>query len=239
MAGESVKKDNQQSAKKRQVALLFELEHSAIAGRAALFDVCKRLLTEREVEFSEALFVRYFQKMSIEKCVGELLEAVGKKRLSAAKLAGEITDEVKISLADKRIKMSSGFSKLIEQAKAQNAVFGALTALPKEAAEALAQRLGLDVVLTKINYASSEADCFTTADAWLKLAKAVAVPPQGCIVLTTDNASCKAALSGGMRPVAAPDEFTGYQDFGGADLLVEKLNDEAATAIISLMIQSR
>ncbi|MEI6808123.1 MAG: HAD hydrolase-like protein [bacterium] len=239
MAGESVKKDSQQSAKKRQVALLFELEHSAVAGRAALFDVCKRLLTERDVEFTEALFVRHFQKLSIEKCIAELLEAVGKKRLSAAKLATEIAEEVKTALSDKRLKMSSGFSKLIEQAKAENAVFGALTALPKEVAEALVKRLGLDGVLAKINYAAPEADCFPTADAWLKLAKAVAVPPQGCIVITTSNSSCKAALSGGMRPVAAPDEFTGFQDFGGADLLVEKLNDEAATAIISLMIQSR
>lgn len=239
MAVESVKKDNQQAAKKRQVALLFELEHSAVGGRAVLFDVCKRLLTEREVEFTEALFVRYFQKLSLEKCIGELLEAVGKKRLSAAKLAAEISEEVKAAMADKRLKMPTGFAKLIEQAKAENAVCGALTAMSRDAAEALVKRLGLDGVISKIHYAAPEADCFPTADAWLKLAKAVAVQPQGCIVLATNNASCKAALSGGMRPVAVPDEFTGYQDYGGSDLLIEKLNDEAITSIVALMAESR
>lgn len=239
MAVETAKKDGRQATRTRPTALLFELEHSAVGGRAALFDVCKRLLTEREIELTEALFVRFFQRLSIEKCVGDLLDAVGKKRLSPAKLAAELTDELKIVLADKRLKMPGSFAKLLEQAKAENAVFGALTALPGDIAEELVKRLGLDGVLAKIHHASPEAECFPTADAWLKLAKAVAVPPQGCIVLATSQASCRAALSGGMRPVALPDEFTAYQDFGGSDLLVEKLNDEAVAAIVSLMMQSR
>ncbi|MEI6971057.1 MAG: hypothetical protein WCL44_06015, partial [bacterium] len=88
-------------------------------------------------------------------------------------------------------------------------------------------------------HAAPEADNFPTADAWLKLAKAVAVAPQGCVVITTNQESCMAALSGGMKPVAIPDAFTAFQDFGGADLLVDKFNDEAIEAIVALMIQSR
>lgn len=239
MAGESAKKDSQPALKKRPIALLFELEHSAVDGRTLLFDVCKRLLAEREIELTPALFMTHFQKLSIEKCLDGLLEAVGKKRLSAGKLAAEIADEVKVAFSDKRLKVQSGFTKLIAQAKEENAVFGALTALPQDVADGLVKRLGLDGTLAKVHRAAPEADCFPTADAWLKLAKAVAVPPQGCVVIATNQASCRAALSGGMRPVALPDEFTSFQDFGGADLLLEKLNDEALEAIADLMSQSR
>ncbi|MEI6970612.1 MAG: hypothetical protein WCL44_03760, partial [bacterium] len=147
MAGESVKKDSQPVAKQRPIALLFDLEHSAVDGRSLFFDISKRLLAEREIELTPALFMRHFRKQSMEKCLDGLLEAVGKKRLSAAKLAGEITEELKVGFTDKRLKMPAGFAKLVAQAKAEEAIFGALTALPNEVADDLIKRLGLDGVL--------------------------------------------------------------------------------------------
>ena len=239
MASESTKKDNKQVDAKRPVALLFELENSVVNGRALFFDVCKRLLAERDIALTPALFLRYCQNVSIEKSMIGLLDAVGKKRLSPEKLASEIADEMKVAMADKQLKMSSAFTKLLAKSKEENAVFGALTALPQDVAVALVKRLDLSGTLTKIHHTSPDVESFPTADAWLKLAKSVGVVPQGCIVLTTTTGSSRAALSGGMRPVACPDEFTDGQDFGGADLYVEKLNDEAIASIVSLMRESR
>jgi len=240
MPGESSRKDSPQvETRKRPVALLFELEHSAIAGRSISFEVCKKLFAEREIELTPPLFVRHCRWPARETCMTEFLDVVGKKRLSGAKLAVEVGEALKDAFTDKHLKMAGGFAKLVEKARKENAVLGALTALDPEVATGMIKKLGMDEMNLKLHYASPDTPSFPTADAWLKLAKAVGVPPAGCTVLTTSAGSCKAALSGGMKPVAFPDEFTSCQDFGGADLLIEKLSDEIVDSIIALMVHSR
>jgi len=235
---ESARKENQQGgSKKKTVALLFEFENITVNGRKIVYDVCKRLLSEKEIDLTPSLFVRYCLRPSADIFLPELLDVVGKKRLSPSKLAAEIDAEIKKALADNHLKISGGFAKLLEKARRENATIGALTALSQDVTQGLVKKLGLDGTSLHLYYAAAGVVNFPTADAWLKLAKMVGVAPQGCTALATSSESCKAALSGGMSLVALPDDLTSSQDFGGVDLLIDKLNDESIGQVVSLMIQ--
>lgn len=224
---------------RRPVALLFELENSAVDGRKVLYDVSKSLLADRGVELNPVLFSRHWVGPALHKSLPAVLDTAGKRRLSAEKLAGDIADGVKRALTEDRPRMSPGFSKLLQKVKDKHAAIGALTSLPQETADCLVKSLGLAEMQTRVHYTSQEAVVFPTADGWLKLAKIVAVPPGGCTVLSTSSASCKAALSAGMHCVAFPDDLTSFQDFSGSDLVVNKLSDENLADILSVLVQSR
>jgi len=232
------KKGSEQKVEfRRPVAFLFELENSAVDGRKMLFDVCKQLLGERDAELTPELFVRYCTIPSPARFVPALLDAMGKKRLSAEKLAAEITEALHSALLGDRVRAMPSFTKLMQKMQDKNVLLGSLTALPRDTAEALLKKLGLEKFNVKIHCSAPDAGAFPTADGWLKLAKVVSVPPVGCAALATSGVSCAAAVSAGMHCVALPDEFTSYQAFSGADLLVDKLSDENVTEIQSMLIQ--
>ena len=45
------------------------------------------------------------------------------------------------------------------------------------------------------------------------------------LAIATSATSCRSALTSGCRVVVVPDEFTSFQDFGGARIIAEKLED--------------
>ena len=70
----------------------------------------------------------------------------------------------------------------------------------------------------------------------LKIAKAMSKSPRVCIALVSSMASCKSALSAGMRCVALPDAFTSFQDFGGADVVYEHGDEVAIEELLKTML---
>ena len=62
-------------------------------------------------------------------------------------------------------------------------------------------------------------------DATLKVAKEMSKSPRQCVVLAGTMESCKSALSAGMQCVALPDRFTAFQDFSGAQEVLESQED--------------
>lgn len=88
--------------------------------------------------------------------------------------------------------------------------------------------MGIDLVGYADDYAS-----YPRADAWLKLVKELEVKAPACIALTTSMVACKAALTAGIRAVAIPDRYTGFQDFGGAHAVAERLEELDIVDLIS------
>ena len=70
---------------------------------------------------------------------------------------------------------------------------------------------------------------------WRKLADAVSVRPTMCVVITTSAESCGEALAAGMRCIVVPDKFTSFQDFGGADLIADSIDDATRREVFSLL----
>jgi len=218
-------------------ALLFELENVAVEGRKITFDILRSLLSEGDAKITRELYMRHCLRSLPQQFLPALLKAAGRKKLAADRLAEEIREGIGLSLTDGSVQIRPCVGKLLADARVRNLSVGTLTSLDQEVAERLMTKLGLDAAdVTLLSSSANDRD-FPTADAWLKLAKSVAVAPVGCTVLATSLTSTRAALSAGMRCIGMPDEFTSFQDFSGADMVIEQLSDEAQEQILSFVAQ--
>ena len=218
-----------------QGALLFELENIAVKGRQIIYDVLKSVLADKGIELTPNTFSRYCLCPSVKHFLPALLACAKKTQLSENKLLREITEGIRLSFTDDTLKLDSGLAKILKTAGEQQIRMGVLSSLDKEMALQLATKLGLvDMRVNVLSY-SCEDKNFPRADAWLKLAKNLSVPPPMCLVLATSATACKSALSAGMRCVIVPDKFTAFQDFSGADCIVDTLNDNTVENIFTLL----
>ncbi len=218
-----------------KVALLFELESLAINGRKISFDVVKAVLADKDVALTPALFSRYCLNSSVAQSIPALLQGVGKARAATEKLTAEIAEDIKLSLVEGSVRANSAISAIIQEASSETVSIGVLSAMDDKTAGKLMDKVGLDESNAQLFLCDAGDRQFPSADAWLKLAKSMEVSPSLCMVLATSAASCKAALSAGMRCAVIPDEFTSFQDFGGADYVVDQLDLSVFKSLFELV----
>jgi beta-phosphoglucomutase-like phosphatase (HAD superfamily) len=73
---------------------------------------------------------------------------------------------------------------------------------------------------------------FPSADIWLKTAKAMNIKSRRCLAVGGNMAACKSAMSADLRCLAVPDDFTSFQDYSGADLVLENPDEMSAKDIL-------
>lgn len=219
----------------RVKALLFELDNVALAGRELVYDVLSGVLEEKGVKLSVGQFCQYCLYAPVQSFVPTLLANCGRTRLSEEKLIAEVNEAVKLMFVDGNIKLNDGMDAVIDAAIADGAFIGVLSAFDEKTTAKIMEKLGLDKRGAAKLHNGHESKNVPSTDAWLKLAKTMKVPPSCCVVIASSSRSCKAALSAGMRCAVLPDKFTSFQDFGGADRVLNALDQDAVASIISLL----
>jgi len=204
--------------------LLFELEKMAVPGQRLLFEVCQKVLKDKQVALTPVLWSRYGLSAPLAQGLGRLLTALEKKSLAADKLAHEIQDMFLREITRPAVKLNAVFDALLAEAAKRNIKIGALSFLPAEQAQALLAHLGLQERV-RLQVMQKEAVMVPTPDCWLMTCKAVGVPARRCVALVENAVACNAALEAGLRCIVVPDEFTVFQDFGGADRVAEDLKE--------------
>ena len=131
--------------------------------------------------------------------------------------------------------LDAGMEDVLNTAIADGALLGALSGLDEATATKVMDKLGLSEKETTVLASASEDRDTPTTDAWLRLAKSMNAPASCCLVIASSARSCKAALSAGMRCVVLPDKFTSFQDFSGADRVLDALDKEAVGVISGLL----
>ena len=216
-------------------ALLFELDNVAVKGRELVYDVLSGILEEKDVDFSQGLFSQYCLYPPVKSYIPTLLHRSGRTRLSEEKLTDEVNEAVKLMFVDGNMKLSSGMPELIDGALEMGAVAGALSVFDDETTERIVEKLGLNEKGLETLCNGSDDKHTPSSDAWLKLAKSMKVPPSCCVVVASSARACKAALSAGMRCAVLTDKFTSFQDFGGADFVLDVLDEDAVGRVLGLL----
>ena len=214
------------------LAMLVELDNVAIPGRKMVYNILKKLLAERDAELTPMLFMHYCIGCCPKTYLPGLLAVMDKKRLSADKMAAELSQAYAESLVTSNLTAPKSLMKLLGKAKDKGLVIGALSGFDEEVATKLLCKLGFDEFHTHLMCVPSATE-FPSADAWLRLAKKVGVTRARCTALVSSSHSARSALSGGMRCVAVPDEFTSHQDFGGTDMVLAEITDSAINNIMA------
>ncbi len=217
-------------------ALLFELEHLAVAGRRATFDLLKSMLGEKKIDFTAASFSRYCLTSAPSRYIPELLEYLQAKKISEEKLMEDLASGLAMFYSSKQAVLQPGLKELLENAIKNDVLVASLSLLSSESATSLMEKTGLselDMEVFAFEENENEKEVCPRADTWMKMAKSMSKDPRRCIALASSAASCKAALSAGMRCLVVPDEFTAFQDFGGAEYVLDSLEDCNADQLVS------
>lgn len=216
-------------------ALLFELEGVAIEARKAEFEVLQSLLREQHVKVTPFHFVKHCLNTSPLQYLPVLLEQLGSRKISAEKLAGEINSGMALYLASREAALKPSLKKILSAAAERDMPVAMLTSIKASTAESLMTQLGMKEWNVRL-FDFEQADrIFPRADCWLKIAKALSRTPRQCLAVAGSMISTKAALSAGMRCVAVPDEFTVFQDYSGADMVLESDADFNARELLDLL----
>lgn len=204
-------------------ALFFEMENAALGARRIRYEVLAGIFKEQGIGFEPVEYSRW--------CLGRpeayMPGLLKRKEYTAAgpeQVIERLRGETLSRLMQKDCLLDEGLSAWLEQAHEEKAAIAALTSLPQDAAEGVASRLNLEKWGVKV-MSAGEGIGYAHPEAWMRAAKSVGRLPQGCLALTTASAFTQAALTAGCAVVAVPDEFTAWEDFSGAEKVLESLKD--------------
>ncbi len=215
-----------------EFGIAFEMEFVGFRGRCVMYEVCEKVLNQKKIVLDRARFCSFFLNNTLDGALSKLLAAEG-RRMSAEKLAADIREQFEENMAKKSTAVVPAFASAVSEAAARNFSVGALSFLSEESAAQLAERI-LPGDRIKIRVSREGARGLFMRDCWLGLAKMMGLTPRRCLALVSSAASCRSALAAEMRCVVVPDEFTEWQDFAGADEIVEKPEDLDVARLLKL-----
>ncbi len=215
-------------------ALFFELEFLATSGWTFLYEAVKTTLAEHDIDVTPAVFSQYFTLHSLPVALKRLGDARGIASLSknGVRAAIQSTYVEAIKSDDHKNK---GLIALTHDLQKHGIELGALTCLDREGVTQLLEKLDLGPDDVHVMEAEDHGKAFPTAQDWLKLAKEMEASTALCTVAATSAAACKSALCAGMRCFAVPNELTAFQDFSGADYVIESLDIAAEKLVLKLV----
>ncbi len=215
-------------------ALFFELEFLAVSGWTFMYEAVKVVLAEHKVKMTIPMFAKYFAKKSPAAAVNSIA-----LDLEIESLADDsVMDKIRAAYIEgikTKGSCSKGLIKLIGDLKKHGIKLGALTCLDQDVVDGILKKLKLssdDIYIMNSEHCSR---AVPTAQDWLQLAKETGESTTLCTVASTSAFSTKAALCAGMRCFAIPDKMTAFQDFSGADYVIDSLDDEAEELVLKLI----
>lgn len=217
-------------------ALIFELEYVAARTRAVEFASLKSAMKTKGVELTPILYSRSDMSPLHRAAVTDLLTRAGKKSDAIEKAVAEV-DRTVTDYCENKAELDKGLEKLIKATMARNIPIITFTALPKAIALKLMKKLGLDALGVELIIPDDVKATFPRADNWLKMLKQCNKEHATIVAVVSSQVACKGALTAGAATIVVPDEFTSFQDFSGAKMVLENLADEKPDTILDLTLR--
>lgn len=226
--------DLQQSkeTQKPDTSIVLELEYMLFPGRQLMYKAFSSVLKDHQLTLNQAAFSRYCLQRLAERNLQGLLPALGKKGLATETISAKIKKQFASLLDHSSCQPVPGIMALLKKAAENDFRIGLLSFLPEDNARRLMERIPLNPAAF-LHVMKKEAVDLPTSDSWLSLLKAMGMRPRCAVALVDSATACKSALAVGMCCGVVPDCFTAWQDFTGADFVVEedaglKLNEISA-----------
>jgi beta-phosphoglucomutase-like phosphatase (HAD superfamily) len=217
-------------------ALIFELEYVAARKRKVEFDSTKSAVKTKGVELTPVLFSRSGMSPLSRAGIINVLKQAGKKHDAIEKAVAEVDKAVSAYCANDA-ELDKGLEKLIKAVQKQNIPVLAFTALPEEVANTLMDKLGLAEMGVELIIPDEVKDSFPRADSWLKMLKKCDKEDATLIAVVSSQIACKGGLTAGAACIAVPDEYTAFQDYSGAKMVLESLSDVRPQEILDLTLR--
>lgn len=217
-------------------ALIFELEYVAAKTREVEFKSIKSAVSTKGVELTPVMYSRSSMSPLHRAAVTDVLLRAGKKADAIEKAVTEVDKTVRNYCANEA-ELDVGLAKLIKATQARGIPVVTFTALPESDAKTLMAKLGLDEMGVELIIPEEVKDSFPRADDWLKMLKQCNKEQSTLVAVVSSQVACKGALTAGAACIVVPDEYTTFQDFSGAKLVLDSLEDEKPNTILDLTLR--
>lgn len=217
-------------------ALIFELEYVAAKKRQVEFDSIQNVVKGKGVELTPVMFSRSGMSPLSRAAITDVLKLAGKKADAIEKAVAEV-DKTVLAYCENAAELDKGLEKLIKATTEKGIPVLAFTALPVEVAKKLMDRLGLPALGVELLIPDEVRASFPRADSWLKMLKKCDKEDATLVAIVSSQTACKGALTAGAACIAVPDEFTSYQDFSGAKMVLDSLSDVKPKEILDLTLR--
>jgi len=204
-------------------AFLFEFDHLVAKVREATYEALQRIFDDQDL--TPLHLSRFGLTQTPAKLIETLQSELGVKKGTPKKLGDEIINAVQSYVESAEVWISDELRNVIVQAREREMPVYALTALPPAARDALGDRLDLSGLGIEYIAFGTGLEPYPRADAWLKASKDNDIIGPSSMAITTSMAAVKSALTAGVHCVVVPDRFTEFQDFGGAQAVVDSPAD--------------
>ena len=231
---DEVKTDEEQE--RATHALIFELEYVAAKKRHVEFTAIKSAAKTKGVELTQVSFARSGMSPLSRAAITSVLKQAGKKADAIEKAVTAVDKEVAAYCANDA-ELDKGLEKLIKTVQGMGIPVLAFTALPEKVADTLMTKLGLDKMGVELVIPDEVKDSFPRADSWLKMLKKCDKEDATLVAVVSSQIACKGGLTAGAACIAVPDEYTAYQDYSGAKMVLESLSDVKPKELLDLTLR--
>lgn len=213
-----------------------EFDFTALDGAGLLFDTAKRFLSELDgLALDVPTEARYLAGNDYQAGLARLFESVKTKK-TAEKAARDLAELFNAELTDcLSAALTPGFRNFVRtlaSAGLKVVVSTRADICADRVREAFGDLLDGNVVLyqeTSMVYGSQK------WDAWRRACARNRLRNTSTVAVTGSGFGVKAALLADMGTLAVIDDHVAYQDFGGADEIVEALDTAAAKKVLSIL----
>ena len=214
--------------------LFFELETVATTGRSAMFEAIKKVMKSKDIEVTPALF----SKCGITARPGAAIQAMiddSGRNLSTGEQLATQTEKAMVKFFTGEAELNADLPALIKAAQKKDIEVVAISAWPKDVAEALMKKLGLDEMGVGLEARDCTEATFPRADHWLRLLKQREQDTIPLIAIVSSRFACKGALTAGATCIAVPDAHTTFEDFAGAKVVLDPLGEMKPAELLELV----
>ena len=215
-------------------AILMELEYIAVQGRQIVFEALRKVLGRKRSEFTVPLFAHYAVHYPYDFSLKNLMTRMSLDG-SRENLREKIMERVRAGFLSSDLERREGFSAVLKWTAEHQLRLGALSFLDTATMESVRDRLGLADVGMKILSIPSATSLRAMLEGWQSLVRQLGSSLGRSLALVSSAGAYRAALGAGLHCLALPDAFTAFQDFSGADAVLDRWSTESLTVALKRM----
>jgi len=216
--------------------VVVEFDFTAIDGAQLLFDVAKKRLAEDGVSLDIKLEAKHLAGGNYQGGVSELFEALG-NRHDPAQTAHDLAEAFKAAVTEKiPAAVTPGFKGFVKALAAKGVKTVVATRGDVSVLQAALEGLDSELCAAYQETSSTYGNC--KWDAWRRVCAPNGLHELLTVALAGSGAGVKSALVAGLSAIGIVHPHTEYQDFGGADVVTDKIDASLADEVLRMLHMS-
>lgn len=216
--------------------VVVELDFTLIDGAQILFDLAKKRLAEAGVDLDIKLEAKHLTGGNYQGGITELFADLG-NRHDPVQVARDLSDAFKAAVTERiPAAVTPEFKKFVNALVAKGVKVVVATRGDVSVLQSAIEGLSDEMCVAYQETSSTYGNC--KWDAWKRVCAPNGLHEMITVGVTGSGAGVRSALVAGLSAVAVVHPHTAYQDFGGADVVVESVDASLADDVLRMLHMS-